>query len=155
MQLVITDLIGPGKNNAVKGRSIQDNLHLVRRVLERIKDDAKAPLINLDQSKSFDRVDHRFLATVLETAGFQPERNWLGIRAKVEAQVGTWLRRPLSIKGRAEVCAVYIFPLIFYRVSVSHCLSGVIESQWSLDSSATNDLEMGSRDAQSGESLAR
>ena len=42
----------------------------------------------------------------------------LEVRAKVEAQVGTWLRRRLSLKGRAEVCAVHIFPLILYRLSV-------------------------------------
>ena len=57
----------------MKGRSIQDNLHLIREVLEGIKDDTEAVLISLDQSKAFDRVDHRFLATVLETAGFKPE----------------------------------------------------------------------------------
>ena len=57
----------------MKGRSIVDNLHLVREVLEGLKDDTKATQINLDQSKAFHRVDHRFLATVLETAGFQPE----------------------------------------------------------------------------------
>ena len=50
--------------------------------------------------------------------GLQLERNWLEILAKVKAQVGTWLRRRLSLKGRAEVCAVYIFPLILYRLSV-------------------------------------
>ena len=73
LQLVISDLIGPEQNYAVKGRSIRDNLHLVRQILEGIKDDTKAALINLDQSKAFDRVDHRFLAVVLETAGFKPE----------------------------------------------------------------------------------
>ena len=46
--------------------------------------------------------------------GLQLERNWLEVRAKV----GTWLRRRLSLKGRAEVCAVYIFPLILYYLSV-------------------------------------
>ena len=50
--------------------------------------------------------------------GLQLERNWSEVRAKIEAQVGTWLRRRLSLKGRVEVCAVYIFPLILYRVSV-------------------------------------
>ena len=50
--------------------------------------------------------------------GLQLERNWLEVRAKVEAQVGAWLRRRLSLKGRAEVCAVQIFPLILYRLSV-------------------------------------
>ena len=80
LQLVISDLIGPEQTYAVKGRSIQDNLHLIREVLEGIKDDTKAALISLDQSKAFDRVDHRFLASVLETAGFQPEfRRWISI----------------------------------------------------------------------------
>ena len=30
----------------------------------------------------------------------------------------TWLRRCLSLKGRAEACAVYVFPVIIYRLSV-------------------------------------
>ncbi len=70
--MVISDLIGPEQTYAVKGRSIQDNLHLIREVLEGTEDGTKAALITLDQSKAFDRVDHQFLETVLETAGFQP-----------------------------------------------------------------------------------
>ena len=38
-----------------------------------LKDGTKAMLINLDQSKAFNRVDYRFLASVLETAGFKLE----------------------------------------------------------------------------------
>ena len=80
LQLVISDLISPEQTFAVKGRSIQDNLHLIREVLEGIEDDTEAALISLDQSKAFDRVDHRFLATVLETAGFKPEfRRWISM----------------------------------------------------------------------------
>ena len=67
-QLVISDLIGPEQTFVVKGRSIHDNLHLIREVLEGIKDDTETALISLDQSKAFNRVDHQFLATVLETA---------------------------------------------------------------------------------------
>ena len=73
LQLVISDLISPEQTFVVKGRSIQDNLHLIREVLEGIEDNTEAALISLDQSKAFDRVDHRFLATVLETAGFKLE----------------------------------------------------------------------------------
>ena len=76
LQLIISDLISPEQTFAVKGRSIQDNLHLIHKVLEGIEDDTEAALISLDQSKAFDRVDHRFLATVLETAGFKPEFRW-------------------------------------------------------------------------------
>ena len=55
-------------------------MHLIREVLEGIKDDTEAALISLDLSKAFDRVDHRFLATVLKTAGFQPEfRRWISM----------------------------------------------------------------------------
>ena len=80
LQHVISDLIGPEQTFAVKGRSIQDNLHLIREVLEGIEDDTEAALISLDQSKAFNRVDHRFLVTVLETAGFKPEfRRWISM----------------------------------------------------------------------------
>ena len=80
LQRVISDLIDPEQTFAVKGRSIQDNLHLIREVLEGIEDDIEASLVSLDQSKDFDRADHRFLATVLETAGFKPEfRRWISM----------------------------------------------------------------------------
>ena len=80
LELVISDLIGPEQNYAVKRRSIQNNLHQVREILEGLKDDTEAALINLNQSKFFDRMDYRFLATVLETAGFQPEfRKWISM----------------------------------------------------------------------------
>ena len=32
--------------------------------------------------------------------------------------MGTWLPRRLSLKGRVEVCTVYVFPLIHYRLAV-------------------------------------
>ena len=64
LQVVISDLIGIEQTYAVKGRSIQDNLHLIREVLEEIEDGTEAALISLDQSKA---------SSVLETAGFQLE----------------------------------------------------------------------------------
>ena len=80
LQLVISDLIGPERAYVVKGWSIQDNLHLIREVLEEIEDGTEAAVINLDQSKAFDRIDHRFLASVLETTGFKPEfRRWISM----------------------------------------------------------------------------
>ena len=48
----------------------------------------------------------------------QLERNWSEVHAKVNAQVGIWLSRRLSLKGRTEACAVYIFPLTLYRLAV-------------------------------------
>ena len=80
LQIVISDLIGPQQIYAVKRRSIQDNLHFIRKVLEGIEDGTEAALISVDQFRAFDRVDHRFLASVLETDGFQPEfRRWISM----------------------------------------------------------------------------
>ena len=62
LQVIISGLIGLEQTYAVKGRLIQDNLHLICEVLEGIEDGTEAALISLDQSKAFDRVDHRFLA---------------------------------------------------------------------------------------------
>ena len=73
LQLIISDLIGPEQYHVVKGRSIQNNLHLVHKFLEGSKDGTEATLINLYQSKAFNRVDHQFLVIVLETTGFNLE----------------------------------------------------------------------------------
>ena len=73
LQLDISNLIGPEQNYTVKGRSIQDNLHLVHKILVGLEDDTKAVLIDLDQFKAFDKVDYQFFMMVLETAGYKPE----------------------------------------------------------------------------------
>ena len=44
--------------------------------------------------------------------------NWLEVHAKVAAQVQTRTKKWLSLKGRVEACAIYIFPLILYQLSV-------------------------------------
>ena len=88
LRLVIEDLVGPEQTFGVPGRSIQDNLHLVRTVLEGIEDDKGSALITLDQSKAFDRVDHRFLASVLQAAGFESDFcRWISILYKAPQAV--------------------------------------------------------------------
>ena len=60
----------------MKGRTIQDSLHLVRTIVEKVN--GNAALINLDRSKAFDRVDHAFLEAVLSAAGFGLHfRSWI------------------------------------------------------------------------------
>ena len=48
----------------------------------------------------------------------QLEWNWLEVQAKVEAQVGALFWWWLFLKSRTEMCTMYIFPLIHYRLSV-------------------------------------
>ena len=79
MQLVISDLTGPEQNYARKGRSIRDDLHLCE-ILEGLVDGTKAALVNLDQSKVFDRVDQQFFAIVVDTTGYKPEfSKWINM----------------------------------------------------------------------------
>ena len=60
----------------MKGRTIQDNLHLVRTIVEKV--DGNAALINLYQSKAFDRVYHGFQEAILSAAGFGLHfRTWI------------------------------------------------------------------------------
>ena len=88
LQLVADRLLGPEQTCAVKGRTIQSNLHLIRTILEGVKDDDCAALINLDQSKAFDRVDHQYLATVLQAAGFKPDFcKWISLLYRAPSAV--------------------------------------------------------------------
>ena len=68
LQTILPILICSELSYAVKGRTIQDSLHMVHTIAEKVA--GKAALINLDQSKTFDRVDYRFLEAVLPAAGF-------------------------------------------------------------------------------------
>uniref|UniRef100_A0A672HUD6 Reverse transcriptase domain-containing protein n=1 Tax=Salarias fasciatus TaxID=181472 RepID=A0A672HUD6_SALFA len=55
----------------VPGRSMVDNVHLIRDVLEVSSSlDIDAGLISVDQEKAFDRVEHSFLWRVMESFGF-------------------------------------------------------------------------------------
>ena len=44
--------------------------------------------------------------------------NWSEVLEKVVAATELWLRRRLSLKGRAEVCSSHIYSLAVYRLSV-------------------------------------
>ena len=75
IQTVLPSLICPEQTWAVKGRTIQDSPHLVCMIV--VKVNGNAALINLDQSKVFDRVDHGFLEAALSAAGFGEHfRTW-------------------------------------------------------------------------------
>ena len=59
---------------SVPGRTIQDNVHLIRNLIEYVNDkNMPAAIISLDQSKAFDRVSHEYLFKVLHGFGFGPQ----------------------------------------------------------------------------------
>lgn len=59
------------------------NLNLVGTILDEIDNGTGAALVNLDQSKTFDWVGHRFLKAALEAAGFgEIFRTWIRLYTK-------------------------------------------------------------------------
>ena len=116
LQTVLPSLICPEQTCAVKGRTIQDSLHLVRTIVEKV--DGNAALINLDQSKAFDRVDHAFLEAVLSSAGFGVDfRTWIrllyaspGVMVEVNGVRSEPFTLTRSIRQGLPVIAHVIYP---------------------------------------------
>ena len=96
----------------------------MREILERLVAGTEAALINLDQSKAFDRVDHRFLATVLETVGFQPEFcKWISLmyhHPQAVVQVNEKRSEAFAIKrsGRVAHCILFSMSSLWKPCSV-------------------------------------
>ena len=111
MHLVISDLVGPEQNYAVKERSIQDNLHLIHGILQEIEDYTEAALISLDQSKAFDRVAHCI-------------RRWyhsfcvllFGHRGCEEGGCEVWARGALPLAGWAwQTCPIALAAAVIWK----------------------------------------
>ncbi|KAJ3614263.1 hypothetical protein NHX12_017837 [Muraenolepis orangiensis] len=67
----VEQVIHRDQTYCVPGRSMVDNVHLIRDVLEVSSSlDINTGLISLDQEKAFDRVEHSFLWKVMEKFGF-------------------------------------------------------------------------------------
>ncbi|CAM2104876.1 unnamed protein product [Caretta caretta] len=71
---VLADVVHSDQTYTVPGRSIFDNLYLVRHLLELgCRDGLLFALLSLDQEKTFDRVDHGYLLSTLQAFGFGPQ----------------------------------------------------------------------------------
>ncbi|KAJ3607751.1 hypothetical protein NHX12_024802 [Muraenolepis orangiensis] len=94
----VEQVIHRDQTYCVPGRSMVDNVHLIRDVLEVSSSlDINTGLISLDQEKAFDRVEHSFLWKVMEKFGFSA-----GFIAKIKTLY--WLlREPLIHKARLDV----------------------------------------------------
>ncbi|CAM2114554.1 unnamed protein product [Caretta caretta] len=74
LRSVVADVIHPDQTYTVPGRSIFDNLFLVRDLLELGRRDGLSfALLSLDQEKAFDRVNHGYLMGTLQAFGFGPQ----------------------------------------------------------------------------------
>ena len=73
LKLVMSKLISVDQTCSVPTRSIADNCHLLRCIVDySVQKDIPIAIINLDQAKAFDRVSHSFLFDCLKAYGFGP-----------------------------------------------------------------------------------
>ncbi|KAJ3584710.1 hypothetical protein NHX12_015205 [Muraenolepis orangiensis] len=112
----VEQVIHRDQTYCVPGRSMVDNVHLIRDVLEVSSSlDINTGLISLDQEKAFNRVEHSFLWKVMEkfrfSAGFIAKIKVLYKCPKTDSLY--WLlREPLIHKARLDVSS-----------SETHCLT--------------------------------
>ena len=101
---------------AVKSRTIQNSLHMVCMIIEKV--DGNAALINLDQSKAFDKVDYGFLEAILSAASFR-----LHFRR--------WIRLLYASSGvMVEVNGVRSNTFILTRSICQGCLLSMLSLRW-------------------------
>jgi hypothetical protein len=68
---VLSSLVHVDQTCSVKGRSIFDNVHLLRNVLDYCEQkDLKCAFVSLDMMKAFDRVEYGFMYKCLQAYGF-------------------------------------------------------------------------------------
>lgn len=65
LQSVAKIIMGPEQAWALKDRTIQSNMHLNCTILEGVKNDDRATLINLNNFRSFDTADNQYLTAIL------------------------------------------------------------------------------------------
>ncbi|CAM2112156.1 unnamed protein product [Caretta caretta] len=71
---VLADMVHPDQTYTIPGRTIFDNLYLVRYLLELgHRDGVLFAFLSLDQEKAFDRVDHGYLLGTPRAFGFGPQ----------------------------------------------------------------------------------
>ncbi|KAK6188037.1 hypothetical protein SNE40_004305 [Patella caerulea] len=70
---VISEIVGPDQTCSVPGRTISDNLHFIRNIIDYVKQkQLDCAFVNIDSQKAFDRVDHGFLFSALSKFNFGP-----------------------------------------------------------------------------------
>ena len=71
LKVVMPKIVEKDQTCAIVGRSIHDNCHLLRNVIDYVESrNLACALISLDQMKAFDRVSHQYLFSTLEAFGF-------------------------------------------------------------------------------------
>lgn len=117
---VIANIIHPDQTCGIRSRSIFDNIHLLRNIIDYVNQkNLPCIFLNLDQEKAFDRVSYDFLFTVLERFGFSPNFiQWVKILyndISSSVIVNNYISNPFNIcRGVRQGCS--LSPLLYVLV---------------------------------------
>ena len=117
LSTLIETLVHKDQTCAVKGRSIFDNVHLLRNVIDYVEQkDLPCIFLNLDQEKAFDRVSYDFLFKCLRTYGFGENFiRWITILytdIQSSVLVNQFISDPINIsRGVRQGCS--LSPLLY------------------------------------------
>lgn len=138
LQQVTGELINPDQVCGVPGRTVVDNLNLIRDTCLYSKERGHPLcLINIDQEKAYDRVDHEYLYKVFEYMGFNPIFiDWVKMffqKVKGRVVVNGMLSQSFQVNsGVRQGCPLspllYIFALepVLSKIRRSKQVAGVI-----------------------------
>ncbi|PJE77730.1 hypothetical protein CI610_03342 [invertebrate metagenome] len=117
---VIDKLVGTDQTCAIRERSIFENCHLLRNIVDYVdQKDLKCAFISLDQEKAFDRVNYDFLFKVLTAFNFGPDFiRWVSVLYKnvhSSVIVNGFISDPFPItRGVRQGCS--LSPLLYVLV---------------------------------------
>ncbi|CAM2120300.1 unnamed protein product [Caretta caretta] len=137
---MLVDMVHPDQTYSVPGRTIFDNLYLVRDLLELGRRDGLSfTLLSLDQEKAFDRVDHRYLLGTLRAFGFGPQ--FVGFLQVLYADVKCLVRLNWTLTEpdpddlvRVEVCQALYLAASSARVNWVKSSGLVVGDEWQASS---------------------
>lgn len=103
LSIVLPSIIHEDQTCSVPGRTIFENLSLLRDILDYVNiTDETGVLLNLDQEKAFDRVDRNFLLNTLKRFGFGPVfQRWISTlycNAKMKVLVNGFLTDEIPLE---------------------------------------------------------
>ena len=117
LSAVIETIVHEDQTCSVKGRSIFDNVHLLRNIIDYVNQkDLPCIFLSLDQEKAFDRVSYDFLFKCLHTFGFGDNFiRWIKIlytNIQSSVIVNNFISSPFAIqRGVRQGCA--LSPLLY------------------------------------------
>jgi hypothetical protein len=117
LRIILPNLINEDQTCGVQGRNIQDNLMILRDVIDYVNlHNKEAAIVSIDQEKAFDRIEWKYMFAMMQKMGI-PEfvRRWIEIlysNPTVTINVNNFITEPFqATRGIRQGCP--LSPLLY------------------------------------------